>query len=89
MQVKFITSGANSAFGGFSEGDTLRCSPEMAKHLVEEIKCAVYDDPKAKKHPEKEPEHEPKAEPKKPEPKEHQSKEHEPKAHAHRKHKAE
>lgn len=42
MQVKFITNGANSAFGGFTAGDTLRCSPEMAKHLVEEIKCARY-----------------------------------------------
>lgn len=42
MQVKFITNGANSAFGGFTAGDTLRCSPEMAKHLVEEVKCARY-----------------------------------------------
>lgn len=42
MQVKFTTNGANSAFGGFCAGDTLRCSPEMAKHLVEEIKCARY-----------------------------------------------
>ena len=44
MQVKFTTNGANSAFGGFCAGDTLRCSPEMAKHLVEEIKCARYMD---------------------------------------------
>lgn len=42
IQVKFITSGANSAFGGFSAGDTLRCSEAMAKHLVEDIKCAKY-----------------------------------------------
>lgn len=44
MQIKFITGGANSAFGGFNAGDTLRCSPEMANHLVEEIKCARYMD---------------------------------------------
>ena len=44
MQIKFITGGANSAFGGFSAGDVLRCSPEMAKHLVEDIKCAIYMD---------------------------------------------
>lgn len=44
MQIKFITGGANSAFGGFSAGDTLRCSPEMAKYLVEDLECAVYMD---------------------------------------------
>lgn len=42
VQIKFITSGANSAFGGFSAGDTFRCSPEMAKHLVQELNCAEY-----------------------------------------------
>lgn len=42
IQVKFIVSGANSAFGGFSPGDTLRCSEAMAKHLVDGIKCAKY-----------------------------------------------
>ena len=41
-QVKFITSGANSAFGGFSVGDLLRCSDAMANHLVNEIKCAEF-----------------------------------------------
>jgi hypothetical protein len=44
MQIKFITGGANSAFGGFSAGDTLRCSEEMAKHLVEDLGCAIYMD---------------------------------------------
>lgn len=43
-QVKFTTFGANSAFGGFAPGDTLRCSPELARHLVEEIGCAQYMD---------------------------------------------
>ena len=47
VQVKFIVGGANSAFGGFSAGDTLRCNEVLAKHLVEEIKCARYMDPPA------------------------------------------
>lgn len=44
MQIKFITGGANSAFGGFSAGDTLRCSEGMARHLVEDLGCAIYMD---------------------------------------------
>lgn len=52
MQIKFITAGANSAFGGFSVGDVLRCSPAMAKHLVDDLKCAVYlDAPSAERAP--------------------------------------
>jgi hypothetical protein len=47
IQVKFTAFGANSAFGGFAPGDTLRCSPAMAKHLVEEIGCARYIEAKA------------------------------------------
>lgn len=43
VKVKFITGGANSAFGGFCPGDVLVCSEAMAKHLVEEIGCAKYD----------------------------------------------
>ena len=43
VKVKFITGGANSAFGGFCPGDVLVCSEAMAKHLVDEIKCAKYD----------------------------------------------
>jgi hypothetical protein len=42
VQIKFIVSGANSAFGGFVAGDILRCSQAFAKHLVEEVKCAKY-----------------------------------------------
>jgi hypothetical protein len=42
MQIKFIVGGANSAIGGFSAGDTLRCSDELAAHLVNDIKCAEY-----------------------------------------------
>ncbi len=42
IQIKFTTFGANSAFGSFAPGDKLRCSPELAKHLVEELRCAKY-----------------------------------------------
>lgn len=41
-QIKFLVGGANSAIGGFSAGDILRCSTAFAKHLVEEVKCAKY-----------------------------------------------
>ena len=43
VKVKFITGGANSAFGGFSAGDFLVCSEAMAKHLVDDIGCAKYE----------------------------------------------
>ena len=42
VQIKFIVGGASSSVGGFSAGDTLRCHAEMAKHLVEDAKCAEY-----------------------------------------------
>lgn len=42
VQIKFITFGATSAGGSFAPGDVLRCSPDMAKHLVEEAQCARY-----------------------------------------------
>lgn len=42
VQIKFIVGGANSICGGFSAGDTLRCSEAMAKHLVDDVKCAKY-----------------------------------------------
>lgn len=45
VKVKFITSGANSAFGGFAVGDVLVCSESMASHLVDDIRCAKYDQP--------------------------------------------
>lgn len=49
-QIKFIVGGANSLCGGFVAGDTLRCSLALAKHLVEDVKCAKYMD--APKEPE-------------------------------------
>ena len=43
-QIKFTTSGATSATGGFGPGDTLRCDEAFARHLVEEARCAKYID---------------------------------------------
>ena len=45
VQIKFITLGANSAIGSFGPGDLLRCNESFARHLVEEVKCAVYVTP--------------------------------------------
>ena len=42
MQIRFIKFGANSMFGGFAPGDTMRCSPDMAKHMVDELGVAEY-----------------------------------------------
>lgn len=42
VQIKFTKFGANSQFGGFAPGDTMRCSPELAKHLVDETQVAEY-----------------------------------------------
>lgn len=47
VQIKFTKFGANSAFGGFAPGDTLRTSEALARHLVEEVGVAVYAQPKA------------------------------------------
>lgn len=53
VQIRFIASGANSALGGFSAGDTARVGAAFARHLVEDARVAVYveapksaDDPK-------------------------------------------
>jgi len=42
VQVKFTVFGCCSAIGNFEPGDTARVSVEMAKHLVEEARCAKY-----------------------------------------------
>lgn len=44
VQIKFIASGSSSLTGNFAPGDTLRCSLEHAKHLVEDAQCADYVD---------------------------------------------
>lgn len=41
--VKFTASGSNTTLGSFSPGDMARNIPDdMADHLVNEVKCAVY-----------------------------------------------
>lgn len=39
-RVRFITFGSNAAFGAFQPGDIMRVSPELAKHLVDDLGCA-------------------------------------------------
>jgi hypothetical protein len=42
IAVKFTKLGANSHFGAFAPGDLARVPNNVAVHLVEEVKCAVY-----------------------------------------------
>jgi hypothetical protein len=42
VQVKFTKTGANSAFGSFESGDLMRCSVDLAEHLVVVAQCAEY-----------------------------------------------
>ena len=42
VTIKFKTFGATSAGGSFGPGDIMRCDDKLAKHLVDEAKCAVY-----------------------------------------------
>lgn len=51
VQIKFIVSGACSAVGGFAPGDIARIPADLAKHLVEEAKCAKYVEAPAKAEP--------------------------------------
>lgn len=41
-QIRFIAFGANSAIGSFAPGDVMRCGADLARHMVEEAKCAEY-----------------------------------------------
>jgi hypothetical protein len=50
-QIKFTTSGASAAIGGFGPGDTLRCDEALARHLVKEARCAKYIDTPARAEP--------------------------------------
>jgi hypothetical protein len=42
VQIKFIAFGCCSAIGNFEPNDTARVSAAMARHLVEEARCAKY-----------------------------------------------
>lgn len=55
VQIKFTASGSSSATGNFAPGDLLRCSAEMARHLVEEAQCAQYTRPPAADVPQDQP----------------------------------
>jgi hypothetical protein len=46
-RIKFIAQGHSWAIGNFAPGDVLRCSAEVARHLVEEAGCAEYETPPA------------------------------------------
>jgi len=50
VQIKFTRQGGSPMTGEFSPGDTLRCDPALAKHLVDQAKCAKYM-PAAEKKP--------------------------------------
>ena len=41
-QIVFTAFGSSSATGNFAPGDALACSPELARHLVDEACCARY-----------------------------------------------
>ena len=42
VQIKFTATGGCAAIGEFSPGDTARIGADLAKHLVEEARCADY-----------------------------------------------
>ena len=41
--VRFTTVGCMSGVGNFEPGDRLRCSADYARHLVEQARCARYE----------------------------------------------
>lgn len=61
VEVKFTASGCSAVTGNFAPGDLLRTSPEMARHLVKDARCAEYtqagadDKPVVKAKPTKSP----------------------------------
>ena len=42
VAIKFTATGGCSAFGEFSPGDVARIPADLARHLVEEARCAKY-----------------------------------------------
>jgi hypothetical protein len=45
VKIKFKAQGSCSALGNFAPGGTVRVSAALARHLVEEARCAEYDGP--------------------------------------------
>lgn len=46
--ITFTTFGSNSSIGAFGAGDQLRVGDDMAKHLVDDVGCAVRGQIKAR-----------------------------------------
>ena len=42
QQVKFTTYGSAHGVGGFAPGTVANVPPEMAQHLVHEVRCAEF-----------------------------------------------
>lgn len=40
--IQFITNGSSTVLGNFGPGDRVRVKPDMARHLVDEARCARY-----------------------------------------------
>lgn len=40
--IQFITNGSSTVLGNFGPGDRARVKPDMARHLVDEARCARY-----------------------------------------------
>ncbi len=45
VKIKFTKYGANSAFGGFSPGDIMRCDQILAEHLVAQGVAHIVNEP--------------------------------------------
>ena len=45
VQIIFTAYGSSHLTGNFGPGDTLRCSTEQARHLVQDARCARYAQP--------------------------------------------
>lgn len=53
VQIKFLVSGANSVYGGFSAGDTLRCPEAVAAHFVDLGLAKIVEQQEPKPEPKK------------------------------------
>ena len=54
--IKFTHTGHAHAIGNFEAGDVARNLPDdVARHFVEDARCAVYDDQMAEPAPEAQP----------------------------------
>ena len=44
-RIRFTRGGSNTLVGNFANGDLFSCSDALARHLVEEARCAKYVEP--------------------------------------------